>query len=73
MEYALGRQAYTLGKSDLAVQHFLRLLQRGDQSVDQAGILEDFSLAYQVGTVRILPICTRKLMPHGQSAISLET
>ncbi len=42
IEYSLGRQAYTLGESDLAVEHFLRLL----------GILEDFALAYQQYAVK---------------------
>lgn len=45
--YGLGRQAYTLGKSAEAVEHFARLLQRGDAAGDQAGVLDNFVLAYQ--------------------------
>jgi trafficking protein particle complex subunit 8 len=45
----LGRQAYTLGESDLAVEHFVRLLRRGMGSDGQGDVLEDFVLAYQVG------------------------
>ena len=50
IEYSLGRQAYTLGESDLAVEHFLRLLRKDDTGVpgSQDGVLEDMSLAYKV-------------------------
>ncbi|KAK8861544.1 hypothetical protein IAR55_002366 [Kwoniella newhampshirensis] len=49
IEYSLGRQAYTLGESDVAVEHFLRLLRREDTGVSgsQAGPLEDMALAYE--------------------------
>jgi hypothetical protein len=49
IEFSLGRQAYTLGESDLAVEHFARLLRRGMGSDGQGDVLEDFVLAYQVG------------------------
>lgn len=45
--YGLGRQAYTSGKSADAVEHFARLLQRGEAADDQAGVLDNFVLAYQ--------------------------
>lgn len=50
IEYSLGRQAYTLGESDVAVEHFLRLLRREDTGVpgSQNMILEDMALAYEV-------------------------
>ncbi|WWD16547.1 hypothetical protein CI109_100974 [Kwoniella shandongensis] len=49
IEYSLGRQAYTIGESDVAVEHFLRLLRREDTGVpgSQAGPLEDMALAYE--------------------------
>ncbi|WVR03860.1 hypothetical protein IAU60_000858 [Kwoniella sp. DSM 27419] len=49
IEYSLGRQAYTLGESDVAVEHFLRLLRREDTGVpgSQAGPLQDMALAYE--------------------------
>lgn len=47
IEYGLGRQAYTLGKSSLAVEHFAKLLQRGNEAEDQSGVLQNFVLAYQ--------------------------
>ncbi|WVO13310.1 hypothetical protein L204_100923 [Cryptococcus depauperatus] len=49
IEYSLGRQAYTLGKSDIAVEHFLRLLKKEETTVigSQGGILEDMKLAYE--------------------------
>ena len=50
IEYSLGRQAYTLGESDVAVEHFLRLLRKEDTGVagSQNMILEDMALAYAV-------------------------
>ena len=50
IEYSLGRQAYTIGESDVAVEHFLRLLRKEDTGVagSQGGVLEDMSLAYEV-------------------------
>lgn len=50
IEYSLGRQAYTIGESDVAVEHFLRILRKEDTSMpgSQGGILEDLSLAYEV-------------------------
>jgi hypothetical protein len=52
IEYSLGRQAYTLGESDVAVEHFLRLLRREDTGVagSQNMILEDMALAYEVSS-----------------------
>ncbi|WVQ94767.1 hypothetical protein IAU59_001848 [Kwoniella sp. CBS 9459] len=49
IEYSLGRQAYTLGESDVAVEHFLRLLRREDTGVpgSQGGPLQDMALAYE--------------------------
>ncbi|TXT10913.1 hypothetical protein VHUM_01664 [Vanrija humicola] len=49
IEYSLGRQAYTLGESNLAVEHFLRLLQRKDThfAEHQGMVLEDMALAYE--------------------------
>lgn len=48
LEYALGRQAYTLGESAVAVEHFLRLLKREDtNSPGRAMVLEDMALAYE--------------------------
>ncbi|EKD03504.1 hypothetical protein A1Q2_02222 [Trichosporon asahii var. asahii CBS 8904] len=48
LEYALGRQAYTLGESAVAVEHFLRLLKREDtSSPGQSMVLEDMALAYE--------------------------
>ncbi|OCF74953.1 hypothetical protein I204_03799 [Kwoniella mangroviensis CBS 8886] len=49
IEYSLGRQAYTLGESDVAVEHFLRLLRREDTGVpgSQAGPLQDMAQAYE--------------------------
>jgi hypothetical protein len=50
IEYSLGRQAYTLGESEVAVEHFLRLLRREDTGVpgSQAMVLADMSLAFEV-------------------------
>lgn len=50
IEYSLGRQAYTLGECDTAVEHFLRLLKRENTGVpgSQAGPLQDMALAYEV-------------------------
>ncbi|ORY24398.1 ER-golgi trafficking TRAPP I complex 85 kDa subunit-domain-containing protein [Naematelia encephala] len=49
IEYSLGRQAYTLGQSDVAVEHFLRLLRREENGVpgSQGMVLEDMALAYE--------------------------
>ncbi|WWC68664.1 uncharacterized protein I206_102596 [Kwoniella pini CBS 10737] len=49
IEYSLGRQAYTLGQSDVAVEHFLRLLRREDTGVpgSQGGPLQDMAQAYE--------------------------
>lgn len=49
VEHSLGRQAYTLGESDVAVVHFLRLLARDDLAApgSQAMVLEDLSQAYE--------------------------
>ncbi|KIR27984.1 hypothetical protein I309_02978 [Cryptococcus deuterogattii LA55] len=49
IEYSLGRQAYTLGECDTAVEHFLRLLKRENTGVpgSQAGPLQDMALAYE--------------------------
>lgn len=49
IEYSLGRQAYTLGESNLAVEHFLRLMQRKDThfAEHQGMVLEDMALAYE--------------------------
>ncbi|KAL1410386.1 hypothetical protein Q8F55_004396 [Vanrija albida] len=49
IEYSLGRQAYTLGESNLAVEHFLRLMQRKDtQFAEHQGmVLEDMAQAYE--------------------------
>ncbi|WVQ79020.1 hypothetical protein IAT38_001112 [Cryptococcus sp. DSM 104549] len=49
LEYSLGRQAYTLGESDVAVEHFLRLLRKENTGVpgSQAGPLQDMALAYE--------------------------
>lgn len=49
VEYSLGRQAYTLGESAVAVEHFLRLLQREDTAASgsQGMVLEDMALAYE--------------------------
>lgn len=49
IEYSLGRQAYTLGESDVAVEHFLRLLKKENTGVpgSQAGPLQDMALAYE--------------------------
>ena len=49
LEYALGRQAYTMGDSALAVEHFLRMLRIRGVQEDQSGVLENLSLAYKVG------------------------
>ncbi|KAL7419589.1 hypothetical protein Q5752_005501 [Cryptotrichosporon argae] len=53
IEYSLGRQAYTLGQADVAVEHFLRLLQREDTGAagSQGMVLEDLALAYEVRAV----------------------
>jgi hypothetical protein len=48
LEYALGRQAYTMGDSLLAVEHFLRMLRDNDGHEDQSGLLENLTLAYRV-------------------------
>ncbi|ORX33680.1 ER-golgi trafficking TRAPP I complex 85 kDa subunit-domain-containing protein [Kockovaella imperatae] len=48
IEYTLGRQAYTLGESDVAVQHFLRLI-GPREGPSHGGILEDLKLAHEVG------------------------
>lgn len=42
IEHALGRQAYTVGESDVAVEHFVRLLKG-----DQGDFLDDFVLAFE--------------------------
>nr|XP_019050343.1 hypothetical protein I302_00772 [Kwoniella bestiolae CBS 10118]OCF29273.1 hypothetical protein I302_00772 [Kwoniella bestiolae CBS 10118] len=49
IEYSLGRQAYTSGESDVAVEHFLRLLRREDTGVpgSQGGPLQDMAQAYE--------------------------
>lgn len=49
VEYSLGRQAYTLGESAVAVEHFLRLLLREDTAAagSQGMVLEDLALAYE--------------------------
>ncbi|WWC60272.1 uncharacterized protein I303_102840 [Kwoniella dejecticola CBS 10117] len=49
IEYSLGRQAYTLGESDVAVERFLRLLRREDTGVpgSQGGPLQDMAQAYE--------------------------
>ncbi|RXK41319.1 hypothetical protein M231_01469 [Tremella mesenterica] len=49
IEYSLGRQAYTLGESDVAAEYFLRLLRKEDTGVpgSQGMLLEDLSLAYE--------------------------
>lgn len=46
--YSLGRQAYTLGESAEAVQHFLRLMDRDDTANGglQMMVLESLALAY---------------------------
>ncbi len=48
IEFSLGRQAYTLGESDIAAEHFVRLLRRGMGSEGQGDVLEDFALAFEV-------------------------
>jgi hypothetical protein len=49
IEYSLGRQAYTLGESDVAVEHFLRLLRKDESALGSQGmVLEDLALAYEV-------------------------
>ena len=48
VEHALGRQAYTMGRSDVAVEHFIRLL--GLAEGQSGGWLDDFALAFQVRT-----------------------
>ena len=60
IEYSLGRQAYTLGESDVAVEHFLRLLRKEDTGVagSQNMILEDMALAYAV-SLPALSYCGR--------------
>ena len=62
IEYSLGRQAYTLGESDVAVEHFLRLLGRRDSN-SQAGVLEDLGLAYEVGLLHGAYIIDWPLIP----------
>jgi hypothetical protein len=54
----LGRQAYTLGESDLAVAHFLRLLRKDEtgEPGSQGMVLEDLALAYEV---RGVPVALR--------------
>ncbi|KAJ9093153.1 hypothetical protein QFC20_007201 [Naganishia adeliensis] len=47
VNYDLGRQAYTSGDSRLALRHFASLLRAGTGVCFQAGILEDYILAYQ--------------------------
>ncbi|TYJ59142.1 hypothetical protein B9479_000131 [Cryptococcus floricola] len=49
IEFSLGRQAYTLGQSDVAVEHFLRLLRKEDTTGlgSQSGPLQDLELAYE--------------------------
>lgn len=49
VEHSLGRQAYTLGESDVAVVHFLRLLARDDLATPgtQGMVLEDLAQAYE--------------------------
>ncbi|WVQ74505.1 hypothetical protein IAR50_004106 [Cryptococcus sp. DSM 104548] len=49
IEYSLGRQAYTLGQSDVAVEHFLRLLRKEETKGpgSQSGPLQDLELAYE--------------------------
>ncbi len=67
IEFSLGRQAYTLGESDLAVEHFVRLLRRGMGSDGQGDVLEDFVLAYQVGLAALmsnLRITERRFHPQ---------
>jgi hypothetical protein len=54
VEYALGRQAYTLGDSSLAVEHFLRMLRDNDGHEDQSGLLENLTLAYRVSVNYLL-------------------
>lgn len=48
MHYDLGRQAYTSGDSQLALNHFAHLLHAGTGVSFQGGILEDYILAWQV-------------------------
>ncbi|BEI82101.1 hypothetical protein CcaverHIS002_0212610 [Cutaneotrichosporon cavernicola] len=49
VEHSLGRQAYTLGESDVAVVHFLKLLARDDLATPgtQGMVLEDLAQAYE--------------------------
>jgi hypothetical protein len=49
IEYSLGRQAYTLGESAGAVEHFLKLMQRDDTSQPglQTMVLDSLALAYE--------------------------
>lgn len=51
LEYALGRQAYTMGDSRLAVEHFCRMLRIGEVQPEQSGILENLALAYQASLI----------------------
>lgn len=51
VEHALGRQAYTMGQSDVAVEHFIRLL--GLAEGQSGGWLDDFELAFQVRVLQL--------------------
>lgn len=72
VNYDLGRQAYTSGDGRLAMRHFASLLHGGIGFCYQAGILEDYILAYQVRSCSFLLALSRLISWQGDVKIGKE-